>query len=514
MRQFRAVFIFWIILTVLIQPWRNSLSQDDAVYAVQALSFAQGSFHFHPDPMAAALPQSVLGGLAIRAFPFFKPLVVLNSLTWLLNLAVMCVLQAATGASALLICGLFSIPFWTQYSASFLYDLYAVLLLSLLLWTLQKQARLATIAVACLSFLLFLQLQSLLVVSLLLSAAYFYSKKYRQGLALLLGVIIGVEVFSSIPHGLYQQAAPYFLFHPSRSWKVMAYCFLQLLVGLGFFLLPATQGFSQWPVRLGILVGALQLAFIGFLLFVQAPVLAAGVFFSDYLPKILALSITSLGVLGWAGAVSLRPTRWSPQQIALAAAALIIVVLNAYRGANDIRYMMLLVPLILIIFREKLSQRPLATSNRIIFALSFFLSIVLNRYSLDTTEARWHLAALLESQGTPQKQISAGYGRDLFMFEEECTMAAYQKIGRPPLDSPVFFERVFSKIPRVYADEWIPQFVIKPYIAFGKTLALKVNRAQGQEGTASVVYPYSSLGVKHALAAFENKDFRNAWCFR
>ncbi len=489
-------FFILLLIAVLVQPWRHSVSQDDATYAFQALSFSRADFVLHPDTMAFVLPQSLLGAVVSQ---FGSPLVACTLLTWLLFGVMVVLTKRFAQLSLTLVFSLFAVPFWIQYGASFLYEIYVAVFLLLLTAQWRKDGRF----LFPLAFLLTVQMQLFVIVPLFFGVTSFFQKRYRAGFALLLGALVGIGVYGLWPHSLMQVASASYLFHQERSWKEMFFCGFQLLLGFGIFLIPLTQ----WSVRrfggsLVVLCGCWYAIWNSSL-----PVLSAGVFFSDYLPRSLAALLIAGGVLGWCGVSDLLPKKWSLMHAPFVAVGCVLLAAYAFRGVNDVRYTMLLVPLVIGVMRP-----GVRLGSHLGFLIpSMALSIFLNRYQLDTVQARWDLSAQLEQSGADIKSISAGYGHDHFFLESDCIVAASKKVGS--LQSPEFATRIWRRIPRVYEDGWVPKYVIKPYQLFGVNISLAVHQSAGQNQAPFRIYHYRSLGLPHALAVFKNEYPQLAWCF-
>lgn len=506
--------IAFILLTCLVEPWRHSVSQDDATYAAQAISFSKGVFRLSSDAMAFTLPQTFFGAVALKVIPFFSPLSILNSISWCVFFAFLAIMIFGLGIHPILGLSIFTFPFWIQYGASFLYDSYVALFLVILISGFYKSStdRVLGALILCLSsFLISIQLQSWMVLPFCLSIACGVLRRPKSAVGLFLGGATGFAVYVLWPHSLMQQSSAYYLLRSGRSVADSVTCTFQLMIGLGLFWIPLMH--RHWNIRKIWKTIAIQSVVFAVLWMSSSPILAAGVFFSDYLPRALAILLVSLGIWGWSGTSDLWPKKITWQEIPFLITAAVILIAYGLRGVNDIRYTMLLVPMSLWIFHEKLSHKPRIGNNFGFLGLMATLSIFLNRYNLDTVQARWDLARELESSGVMPSLISAGYGRDHFRLEEKCVLAAYEKLGNPSVESYHFFEHIYRHIPRVYKAGWVPRFVIKPYRIFNKTLLLKSNLTPGQTQLPVRIYPYTSLGVSHALAVYENTSFQSAWCF-
>ena len=141
-----------------------------------------------------------------------------------------------------------------------------------------------------------------------------------------------------------------------------------------------------------------------------------------------------------------------------------------------------------------------------------------NLYNLNTTEARWKAARGLLQEGVAITNISAGFGWDLFHLGYECTQKAIDKIqhfeGDNYQKSQVFYDRIISIAPRIYEDEWLSPYVIKPYRVGMKILHLKHHTHPGQNLPAKRTLAYSVLGVPCEVAIYQIDSSSTAWCFR
>ncbi len=508
-----------LILSLAVQPWRNTVSQDDAAYAAQAIHFSMGHFQFHPDSIAFLLPQTLVGATALRALSFMShPLMVLNCLTWLLFCGLAWGLRKKFKLGLSLWLSFLAVPFWIQYGASFLYDLWAVGLLAILLVfenedpALDKPAHYA--ALGGISLLLPLQLQVLSIFPVLFGLRNWLQKSRKRAWSLWLGVALGLLVYLNLKKSVSQQALPSFLLIHHQNIQDVFATFFQLLLSLGFFFLPWIRPFRNLSSKLLLGTASIQLLCLIVFVFSSVHILAAGVFFSDYLPRICAAFLATMGIWGWAGTFDLfkdlRLSRIWPSLTGIG----IIFSAYSFRGITDLRCAMIALPLVLFLINSKKLEAPRLGSYPIVALLGLCLSLILNLYQLDTTEARWQVASKLEARGVDTRDISAGYGRNHFKLEWDCVEEKIRKMGNPQPTDPSFLNEVYAYIPRYYEKGWSPQYLIKPSRFFNKKLDLKSNRMKGQDTAPIQTVQYRSAGITHELGVYRNDDFQQSECFR
>ncbi len=515
---------FWCVCTFILRPFRIFFTQDDAAYAYQALLYARGDFRLHSDVLATVLPQTILGAGAISFGNLFgiPTLINLNSLTWILFLVILLVLKYWLKTSSLVILGLVGIPYWFQYSLGFLYDLYALLLIVLFLWTwdlyVTKRKRcLSSVLLAILALLLPLQLQSLFAFNVFILSMSVQKKEPMAFLTISAGTLLSAMILWIYPKNILQMAQ----IHTWLQWKNihLAEIFrtaIQFCCGLGFFLIPLIPSLRKWTRGAFVLASTFHFGLTLFLWKCPGIILAAGVFFSDYLPRYLAAFLSAAGVWGLVGVRNQFRFR-TLNDFMVMGLLLCFTFFYSYRGICDLRYAFILVPLLLWWMKAHLFQfhvETLGSQTWFVSAL-LLLSLFLNSYLVDTTVARWKAAADLESIGIPIHHISAGYGRDLFALEDRCVRLAYQKLGSPPGFTADLRKHLTLLAPRVYQDEWIAEYLVKPHRFFGIPLSLKSQAQIGQEKDPFKIIPYWQLGfIPHQLALFKNQSFRKSWCFQ
>jgi hypothetical protein len=489
---------FSLLLTLLIRPWRNSVSQDDGTYAWQVLSFLKGEFVPHPDNISAVRIQTSLGAAWVGFWQFVfsllhvdvSPLILLNLLTWVLFIMLMFFCMRHFKWSPVFTVGVFSTPYWIQYGASFLYDIYAVVGICLFL----GGGRFIRVVV---SFLSALQLQSLAVLPFVMGA-------FRRRWVWVMTSLASVFVYFVLPRSLFQISllqGGNGAFSGRSIVSVIATA-VQLACGFGFFFIPWIERQSLLEKRaLRLKIALILHGALWVLLWKSSlTILAAGLFFSDYLPRVGSAFIATLGVWGLVGSGLLGSLARSKE---LSVVSIGFWAIYSLKGVNDLRYAMIAVPLGWWALKNRAAIHMRIGDSWIFSSVAMTLSIFLNLYNLDTVGARWDAARMLEARGVKAQEISAGYGRDVFTLEADCTRLAHEK-GQN--------WRPF--VPRVYQVEWTPRYVVKPYEFFGRRVGLPVNQMNGQGGSNFEVIPYRSFGFSHALAVYQNGQFVPARCFR
>lgn len=515
--EWKLVLLTWGILTLILLPWKNSLSQDDGTYAWQALQWSQYSWSVHPANVAAVIPQTFLGAIAVSLFSFLKPIIVLNLLTWSLFLLILGLTATWTGSSLIFLISIFSYPLWIQYSASFLYEIYSsALILGLLLSIDQKESKFQWLLVSLFSFLIPLQVQTTSIIPVSLGLFYFIFLPIRRKLALslILCPMIGLITYYLLPQSILQQTLLLTIGAREFQLKTFSFFFLQLLLGFGSLLLPFMRNFKNWSLRLWISSLFLFLTSYALLYFSDAPILSIGVLFTQYMPRSIAILPIAIGAFGLVGCtpIMMRALNDSIKRVDTLAFLVSMCGFFAFyslKGINDFRIAMIFVIFFIFSIRPFLQLESKLGESKLFTASLLALSLFVNSYNLDTTEARWKLAASLEKEGKSPAEISAGYGRDVFNLEATCIDRAQQK-----LDSNSFSHFLFFNVPRCYNYEWTPKYLIKPHKIFGKTLSLQLNRQPGQDQAPQKIYPYRSLGLQHELAVFENPHPTFSWCLR
>ena len=521
---------FWVFLTILVRPLRVFLTQDDATYAKQAILFATKDFRFPADTIAPTLPQTSIGAFLVSLFgSSIDPIIILNGMTWIVFLAVMLVLKRWLKLNTLMTVGLISVPYWLQYGCGFLYDLYVVLLEALLLWlwdasqSKPKNYK-SALGIITLSALGPLQLQTLFLINGFLIFTGFIQRKLILALYVLLGSVLALIVIGVLPSSLWQQVQAHIFTQNFLTFQypIISICStaFQFLLGIGFFLLPLVPLPQNWSKKKMLLTAWLHIVITFVLWLSPISVLAAGAFFSDYLPRVLGAFLVGAGVWGWSAVMC--PRRWSLSKDApIIGVILLFALIYGYRAINDMRYAMILMPLVFWSLKVRIQNSTMDAKRHVIggsvpwVVAMWSLSIFLNSYLVDTSVARWSTAHALEKRGVPVHRISAGYGRDHFELEDVCIRKAYAKLGYPSFDEPAFMQHIHRNVPRVYQDEWVPEYILKPYRLFGVPITLKANQQVGQHQSAEEVVYYKQLGlIPHQLAVFKNDSPQDPWCLR
>ncbi|MGE3974926.1 MAG: hypothetical protein AB7F59_10405 [Bdellovibrionales bacterium] len=516
--------LLFLLCTAILQPWRTSFSQDDAVYARFVMDLAQGKWASHPLNWAGTWTQSLLGASLVGLLPQVSPLALLTFLTWSLFWILIVSVWRRTRFSIFLIASYFLFPVWVQYGASFLTDVYTACLIALL-WVLTEQVLSSSRQNFFKYFVMILgivltgiQYQSFLALPFGWGLALLVAGKKRVGLTLVVGSLIGLAVYRFFPPSILQSEGIAWLIHhftQDLSFQIMkaSFTFLQLLLSIGLFLLPFVPWTSQTLKAARVLL-PLHLFLLVLLLKVSPEILAVGVLFTGYLPPVVGAAIVSAGVWGLYPVWQLMRA-YSFSQFALLYGTLfgvfVLSAFNAFRGVQDVRYSIVLsLPFVFCFAR---AARPSSLLGEKWFYLCpvLFVSLLTNLYNLETTSARWKLAESLEQEGISPYNISAGYGRDIFVFEPACIEKALQKAGA---DRGLLLERIMAQFPRVYEDGAKPQFLIKPKKVFGKEITLQKNLREGQDLPPVRVHSYSVFGLPNEVAVIDTGTNVPPWCLQ
>jgi hypothetical protein len=292
---------------------------------------------------------------------------------------------------------------------------------------------------------------------------------------------------------------------------------MKMVCGMGLFVLPLLDLSALKPKHVGV-IALVQMMVLGVFYQSGTTPIGAGVLFMDSMPRTVDLGFVSFGVWGLWVVVQ----AWSRREesgIALEGtllAALVLLAFNSFRMVNDIRYMMIVsVPLL---FGIKSSGSKVLGYKSWVVATLFAAAVVTNLYNLNTNEMRWKTAAELEASGVPPREISAGFGRDLFMFGFDCSSNVVEKLKRESKDGNIDFRHSPDITSwynaRIYEAGWQPRELIKPAIFFGKHLSLNQHTSELQQQAPKKIVPYTVLGIPQALAVYESDTPQLAWCFR
>ena len=529
---------YWILIlvfatTLILQPWRNSVSQDDAAYSFSAISVAHGDGHFHAGMVAMSWPQILSGAGVLKVTqPFLENLRALNFLTWVLFLAMAGIFAFCLRGRPWLLLAFLAAPTWIQYAASYLTEIYSAFLLVGLIWTLQRDEKFNRTggrpgfggrALACgAAFLLAVQVQHMAAFPFFWGLGLgIQRRQWKLGVGLMASAVAGAGLFLLVGKLPFQDAYAYWLVQEwiekgSRTPVVFGTLLVEHFLALGLFLIP-TLKFEDVRKRSGVIGVVIQVCVIGLFKITETPPLAAGVLFLDYLPAWVGWVFLSMGTWGLFGLWELI-RRHRHQEWPTFAALGMILIFTVFRLAADIRYIMTCaVPILILLVKNEPRGRRLGDLPAYGLAV-LFASVFFNLYNLNTSAARWDLARSLEAKGIDPTQISAGFGRDAFVMEDSCIRAAIAKLetteAPPVIKTEAFRNRIIHQWGRSYSDGWVPRFVIKPSRAFGRDLNLKKNRVVGQEQEPIDRINYSVLGLSNQLAVFENANPQPAWCFR
>lgn len=523
---------FLLLLTVILSPWRNSAPQDDGTYAFSAIQLAESGGPIHKGTIAMNLPQYALGVSLIKLFPNVPPLVLLNFMSWCLFAATVVLFYIFSGIHPLLLVGFFSFPLWVQYGTIFHYEIYAIFLLVLLMGLTGcdrplRSTRLHLVLLFLLSFLLGTQLQNMAAFPFFWGLGLIIGSEERKswGFALIGGSVAAVLAFALMPKTPYQAAYTYWM---TKTWIDMGASIpfqflgrlLRMISAFGLFLLPLVH-YKKRSVIEWIVGASLHAVIFAVIYFADLGIFSAGILFTDYYPPIVSTFLNSLGIWGFWGLYPLfrrRIQTTDPLPILGSLVALaVIAVFCTYRFAVDLRYVMSWSLVVLFHFRGQL-KNPIGVLGKTVLYIvpTLSVSIFLNLYLLNTTDARWQVAAELEKQGAAKKEIAAGYGWSSFMISNDCMVRILEKL-RPESREDIykdeeFFRRFINLYGRNYEDEWVPRFIIKPSRVFGYQLNLNRWRLPGQENEPIRLVDYSVLGIPSQLAVFENQEPKPAWC--
>jgi hypothetical protein len=514
------------LLTLLLRPWRNIVCQDDGAYAYSVLQIVHGTYRPHPMSLSSQWVQFGLVATLLKILPFFTSLAFLNFVTWLVFLLVVALAFRGTKWNWRVVSSFFLMPHWPQYGASFLYEVYnAALLIGLILVLESKPSkfgpklRLGFLFV--LSALLPLQQQSLAVFPFFWGSVSFLKRRDKvESLVLMVGPLFGLAIYALIPKGAMQ--AGFFIAQVS-SWKSVNFVpfavgyMLKLTCGMGLFVLPLLDLSALKRKHLAGLAG-LQLLILAFFWTAGTAPIGAGVLFMDYMPRMVDLGFVSFGVWGlWVVAQAWKRRQESEVPLeGTLLAALVLLAFNIFRTVNDIRYMLILsIPML---FTLKSSGNKALGSKRWVVVSLFAVAVVTNLYNLNTNEKRWETAAELEASGISPREISAGFGRDIFTLGFDCASNVVEKLKKESKGGSIDFHRS-SDISswfnaRPYELGWQPRELIKPAVFFGMQLSLRQHTSELQQQAPKRLIPYTVLGIPQALAVYESDQPRTAWCFQ
>jgi hypothetical protein len=545
MNQIKILAAIFVLFTVLLTPWRSSLSQDDAVYARFAMELTHDFAKVHPLNVGGIWTQALLGAQVLKIVPHTDPILLLTTTTWLSFCVFIFVVGWFTRFPAFTLASFFLFPVWVQYGASFLPDVYSAVLVFILWWlyfsiesktlniaaTYKNGWRILGIVLA--SVLAGIQYQVYLALPFAWGLAGIWKKRPRDAWPsyLLMGsAFLGLVVYSTLPKSVLQVDGVYWIlqgFLKDVGFNSYRFVFLalQLTLALGLYFIPLLP-LEKETLKKAPIMFLLQLIVAIVLLFVSPEVLSAGVFFTGYLPPVIGALLISTGVWGLFG-VWIEYQRGMDKRLfwGLVLGTVIVISFHSLRVVQDIRYAIVLsVPFLLLLSRRKsLASGPLVVrlGQKIFYLVPIFLvSLLTNLYNLETTEARWKLARELEERQVDPFQISAGYGRDIFVFEPACIQSALRKIvfQKKPSDpltrNSIYYERVVTKVPRLFEDEATPHYLIKPKMVFGKEITLIKNLRQGQNSEPIKVLNYTVLGLPNQVAVIDTGVNIAPWCFQ
>lgn len=522
-----------LLMTLLLCPWRNSASQDEAAYAYSAINFADGSTLRHAGTVALNLFQFAAGTAALKIFPSLEQLSVLNFLSWFMFLGSVWFLHAWSRAPWQVVLGYFAFPVIVQFGSCYHGEIYSAFLLVLLigfLATAKTSSLLNLFLGFFLSFLVGSQLQNMAAFPFFWGAFLFWKGEKSQrtlGISLMAGAVASLALFVYSPKTPFQSGYFYWL---AQTWKgkgaLLPVLFLismaQMFSGIGLFLFPMFK-YKNRPLKSWLIVGMLQILIFALIKYSGIPVMTAGLMFFEYLPPTITIAILTTGLWGWFGIWPLLkecPERQSNIPVLGTLFAFLAVwVFSTFRYAIDIRYTMTWAIPILFHCRKELGQTKDILGKRLAFMLPLLVgTIFLNLYLLNTTAARWAKAAELEQQGILKNEIAAGYGWNTFFIGSDCMYKVVEKLtrehGEGVWKEQVFFDKFINRYGWAYEDEWIPRFVIKPSKIFGYPLYLRRGRLPGQDSDPIEFVDYSVLGIPNQLAVYENKIGHKAWCFQ
>ncbi len=497
--------------------------------------------------LAAAWPQAILGALARSVFfwlPGLSAYMVLAFLAYLFNfycvfgevLARLQDLKLRATAFIWVIC-LFIFPVTLQYGLAFLTETFVVSFLFIYLFSLRSWLERATLTsalgVVAMTLVVVLQRQTYFIFpigicAVLVFQTVFGKRAWQTLLPSLIGIILALLAYGLVPKTFYQTA---FIHAVADHWTSgpglkQSLLFLsrvgQLILAIGLFLTPLGL-VGVWNRRKFWGIFSTQVVFTFVIFQLPGAPLTAGVLFTGYLPRLIGSMFISSGLWGLSGA---RDALRGVPRLALVIgcfAALSFLLFTTFMEASDVKYVLpaaqalfLMVLLLGPIFDELAALR-----RRKILVVSYFavlasVSLITNRYYLDTLEARFGVAQTLAQSGIDQRSISAGYGRDSYLMGEECLKRGEQKLLMLPESERAGVQRLrlIDPSPRQYEDDAIFRFVVKPFVVMGKHVDLTKNRSIGQSNEPRETVAYRVLGIPNALAVFENDSPRLAWCFR
>lgn len=539
-----ATFLFALVISVLLQPWRDVVGQDDASYAFFS-DLIRGGIWKSPDLLlAAAWPQALIGAGFKNLFPFFPALssyMFATFLIYLLNFSFFSWAAASQFDSrrdgSLWVVALFLFPVTLQYGMAFLTETYVVCFLLLYFVFLKRWLTTHSLVFALTTILvtalIVLQRQTYLIFP---SASLFLiltstdnRSRLKSVLPLFIGLLLALLVYLLVPKTFLQSAFIHAMFEKWGSYPNFAifgaafvFRIFQLLLAMGLFLTPLVF-VRSWKISVALGLFGIQILVTIGLYALPGDLITAGVLFTDYLPRWVGAVFLSGGVWG-VGIASSFICRLTRTQAAIISTHLLIFLsFTAFLDAGDLKYVLPAAMGLCFVGMQFIKfDVLLSLGTKQYFALIGYISIVgfvsvlTNRYYLDTLVARFQVARELEGSGVPAKLISAGYGRDSYLMGELCVQMAKEKIEamEPELRAEQVAKHLVSTTPRQYEDETIFQYLVKPYIVMGKRMGLAKNRLVGQSDVPVKVVPYTVFGIPNALAVFENKNPRAAWCFR
>lgn len=525
------IFLVLLLVTAVLRPWRNAAPQDDAAYSSSAVAMLNGEPR-HAGTIAMNATQFALGMATLQFTPAESRVGALNALTWTVFVIFVCIFAGMTSLHWLLLISFFGFPLFFQYGSIYHGETYAAALLVLLIGCVSGQffSRQRPLRIALgfvLSLLLGTQLQNMAAFPLFWGAFLFMRKDADKLFAasLIVGALGSVVAFGLVPHTPYQSSYAYWL---KQYWvelggaaplHAVLYA-VQLVVGLGLFLIPFLQ-WSKRSMRDWLVGGALHVCVYVVLFLAPIAALSAGIFFTDYFPRFFAVFFISIGAWGWWGiwplVRKLEIDRENLPVYGTVAALGAMLVFSVFRFCLDLRYIMSWCIPIAFHLRGPLElSRPIG--EKLWYAVPVLaVSLFLNSYLMNTTEARWRTADELAATGTPRNQISGGYGWNTYYTASDCIYAAIKKIETQLGTSDIykrreFFDRVVNQYGRSHEDGWVPKYIIKPQKLFGYSLNLQKYRMPGQDAPPMKTVNYSVFGLPCALAVFENPNPVPAWC--
>jgi len=517
--------IFFLVFTVALNPARSIVTQDDGVYSQFAIQLSQGQWEVHPLNVAGVWPQVLSSAFVLQLFPQMSSLVVLNMFTWSLFLLLILLVSTKLSGDLFFWLSFFFFPVWVQYGASFLTDIYTAILFWLLMLNVfkEKSSLYSNIVIYFLTVFLILQYQVFFFFPFSWGLFdFFKNKKNIKIWSQALGSVTALVILNVLPksdlqsYGLSLYFERVFLHHPFYELFQTSLLAVQLTLGLGLFLLPIVYLDFIKKFFLKILLGQLILA--TFLYFFARDIIASGVLFTNYLPRAIGILFLSFGVWPLYQVYNDLKGKFS-SAVPSFAGILLVIFFNAFRQVQDIRYSMILsLPILWLVYAKRGSFQKSIGTHFLYTSLVIFVSLFVNTYNLETAQVRWDLANALENHGYGSYEISAGYGRDLFALEPECTRMAIDKIATSGLSEnkmkELFRERILLKVPRVYEDEGLPRFLIKPSQFMGRKIHLTQNRREGQDQKPIFKKSYKVFGLVNAVSVIATGDFQEPWCLK